>query len=34
MLEQNSYNVAGIRFLPSANYLGKRNATVWGLKEY
>ena len=34
MLEQNSYNVAGIRFLPSANYMGKRNATVWGLKEY
>jgi len=34
MLEQNAYNVAGIRFLPSANYLGKRNATVWGLKEY
>ena len=34
MLEQNDYNVAGIRFLPSANYLGKRNATVWGLKEY
>jgi len=34
MLEQNSENVAGIRFLPSANYLGKRNATVWGLKEY
>ena len=34
MLEQNSYNVAGVRFMPSANYLGKRNATVWGLKEY
>ena len=34
MLEQDSENVAGVRFLPSANYLGKRNATVWGLKEY
>ena len=34
MLEQTSEVVAGIRFLPSANYLEKRNATVWGLKEY
>jgi len=34
MLEQNSYNVAGLRFLPSANYVEKRNVTVWGLKEY
>ena len=34
MLEQNSSNVAGLRFLPSANYIQKRNVTVWGLKEY
>ena len=34
MLEQNDYNVAGLRFLPSANYVAKRNVTVWGLKEY
>ncbi len=34
MLEQNSDNVAGIQFMPSANYIAKRNITVWGLKEY
>ena len=34
MLEQNSTAVAGLRFLPSANYVAKRNVTVWGLKEY
>ena len=34
MLEQNDYNVAGIQFMPSANYIAKRNITVWGLKEY
>jgi hypothetical protein len=34
MLIQNDYNVAGIQFMPSANYIAKRNITVWGLKEY
>ena len=34
MLEQNSDNVAGLQFMPSANYIAKRNITVWGLKEY
>jgi len=34
MLDQNDYNVAGIQFMPSANYIAKRNVTVWGLKEY
>ena len=34
MLIQNDYNVAGIQFMPSANYIAKRNVTVWGLKEY
>ena len=34
MVEQNADNVAGIQFMPSANYIAKRNITVWGLKEY
>lgn len=32
-LKQNSYNVAGIRFRPSANYITERRVRVYGLKD-
>ena len=32
-LKQNSYNVAGIRFRPSANYITERRVRVYGIKD-
>jgi hypothetical protein len=32
-LNQTSYNVAGIRFRPGANYMTNRNVTVYGLEQ-
>ncbi len=32
-LNQTSYNVAGIRFSPGANYMTNRNVTVYGLEQ-